>query len=77
MGYSFTDLGAEGCRCSLNALFRQVSILFNKVGGHAGESKRPITERTPNFREMERPIHHFLIGMVHGESRCQFLELSL
>ena len=21
MGYSFTDLGAEGCRCSLNALF--------------------------------------------------------
>ena len=30
MGYSFTDLGAEGCRRSLNALF---VILF--VGIHA------------------------------------------
>ena len=44
---------------------------------HAGESKRPITERTPNFREMERPIYHFLIEMVREENRwCQFLELN-
>ena len=43
----------------------------------AGESKRPITERTPNFREMERPIYHFLIEMVREEDRwCQFLELN-
>ena len=34
-----------------------------------GESKRPITERTSNLREIERPIYHFLIEMVHEESR--------
>ena len=43
---------------------------------HAGESKRPITERTSNFREMERQIHRFLIEMVYEEIRCQFLELN-
>ena len=32
MGYSFTDLGAEGCRRSLNALFKMV-FTFNHEGG--------------------------------------------
>ena len=28
MGYSFTDLGAEGCCRSLNALFVYIAIVF-------------------------------------------------
>ena len=39
---------------------------------HAGGSKRPTTERTLNFREMERPIYHFLIEMVHEEVGVSF-----
>ena len=35
----------------------KVLVLFHTV--HAGESKRPIAQRTPNFSGMERPVYHF------------------
>ena len=44
--------------------------------GHAGESKRPIAERTPNSWETERPIDNILIEMAQEAGRCPCLELN-
>ena len=43
---------------------------------HAGESKRPIGERTPNSWVTERPIDNILIKMPQEAGRCPCLELN-
>ena len=43
---------------------------------HAGESKRPIAERTPNSWETERPIDNILIEMAQEAGRYPCLELN-
>ena len=51
----------------------------NAISGHrmhAGESKRPIAERTPNSWETERPIDNILIEMAQEACRCPCLELN-
>ena len=47
-----------------------------KFLGHAGESKRPIAERTPNSWVTERPIANILIEMAQEAGRCPCLELN-
>ena len=43
---------------------------------HAGESKRPIVERTPNSWETERPIDNILIKVAQEAIRCPCLVLN-
>ena len=47
-----------------------------RVQAHAGESKRPIAERTPNSWETERPIDDILIEMAQEAGRYPCLELN-
>ena len=48
----------------------------NGTNYHAGESKRPIAERTPNSWETERPIDDILIEMAQEAGRYPCLELN-
>ena len=43
---------------------------------HAGESKRPIAERTPSSWETERPIDNILIKMAQEAGVCPCFELN-
>ena len=43
---------------------------------HAGESKRPIAERTPNLWVTESLIDNILIEIVQEAGRCPCLELN-
>ena len=60
-------------------IWKYYEILFGEIAHrvlHAGESKRPIAERTPNSWETERPIYNILIEMAQEAGRYPCLELN-
>ena len=58
-------------------MFYSILVVFVWLNNyHAGESKRPIAERTPNSWETERPIDNILIEMAQEAGRYPCLELN-